>query len=134
MISKRTVIIAVIVGGLLLAASGPRTLLLFGPGTVGWIITIIAGSSASSRPIHTLFGIVAGLLMLVQFAVLSVLMIGFAEYEETGDSKLGYPSVFIFIAVFVFYVGALVSYFGRGPRTRPNKSLQATAAAPASCD
>src|ERR1019366_10210752 len=84
MISKRTVIIAVIVVGLLLAASGPLTLLLFGPGTVGWIITIIAGSSASSRPIHTLFGIVAGLLMLVQFAVLSVLMIGFAEYRCAG--------------------------------------------------
>jgi uncharacterized membrane protein YdbT with pleckstrin-like domain len=82
----------------------------------------MAGNLVSSKPVHTLWGIVVALFMLVQFAVLSVVLITFEMYSDKPATNASVFALIAIIAAFVFYIAALVRYFGRGPGMRPNKS------------
>ena len=127
---QQTGVIAIIIGILLLVTGGWRSLLLLCPGTAGWILTIFAGNSASNRDMHVVAGVVAALMMMAQFALLSVVLITFEMYSDRPDVKSTGAGLITVVAVFVFYVASLVSYFGRIVKTRSNNSLQPTATAP----
>jgi glucan phosphoethanolaminetransferase (alkaline phosphatase superfamily) len=124
MSNKWTVIVLIIVGTLLLAIAGRYSILLV-PGTISWIITIIAGNQAVSRHAHALWGMLAAIFLLVQVPVLMVVL---QVCEMARDDTRRNPHALALIIMFLFYLVSLANYFGRGPKSQPNQSPRPPAA------
>jgi hypothetical protein len=107
--SKRTTVIAVIVGCLFFAIAGRYSPLL-APAVISWIIIASARNSKRTAQFQILCGVAAILLLLVQIPILVVILMTFEEY---GEATARNPSALALIAMFVVCLASVVGYIGR---------------------
>ena len=90
-------------------------LLVCGPGTVSLLIMLISRFFVESRTAHTVFGVVSGLLIVVQAVFLAL---AFFILVGWGGDPIKNVFGVAGLVVMLLSIVCLVLYFMRGPRKR----------------